>query len=75
MFFYYAFKFGGKTQNSPVDLVSCLSCCKVKLQIYSYSYDDEGIKLLESSHGQVPLIITADGVRPCVSGCPLCPVG
>ena len=47
-----------------MDLVSCLSYYKVKLQIYSYSYNDEGFKSLESSHGQVPLSITADGVRP-----------
>ena len=56
-------------------LVSCLSCCKMKLLFYSYPFDDERIKSLELSHGQFSLIITADSVRPCVSGCLLCPVG
>lgn len=47
----------------------------MKLLIYGYPFDDGRIKSLESSHDQFSLVITADGVRPCVTGCLLCPVG
>lgn len=73
MFFHYVFKFGGKRQNSPVDF-SKLLCYKTDLLVYCYSFDNGRIKSLVSSQDQCSLI-TADGIRPCVSGCLLRPVG